>query len=162
MKQYKPLLCGSLIITVLVCMFFYFCHKEDSLEDKQSPIKTINDATSIVNEYYGTEGNYIALDYKISDDSESFINYVIVFSEKDEIDQANLLISTTVGTGVLNFSGDMFTFEYSSEDGIIFLSDEMIGISFIDYYEKAIYDFQVKCMQLSDSDIHFQVQSCVR
>lgn len=130
------------------------------LADKKT-IRNLSAATQCVNAYFDDDARYVALDYANNDDAESFLNYAIVFQNEDELDQANILLNTTIGTGSLNFSGDMLTFEYTGE-GITFPETDVFEASFIDREQRDVYDYRVTCVKLSDIDIHFKVESSIR
>lgn len=149
-------------VLLVACVIFAHCRKDNTIDEMPEQIGNLEQATAIVKEYYADGKDYSALDYHENDDDKSLINYAIVFYDRAELDQANLLINTKIGTGSLNFSGDMYTFEYSADDGITIVDTDTITLSFTEYHEKAIYDFQVTCIQLSDTDIHFKVASEVR
>lgn len=137
-------------------------HQQEQLPEKETrSIQDIDAATGFVNAYFDDGTHYVALDYAMNDDAESFLNYAIVFQNENELDQANILLNTTIGTGSLNFSGDMLTFEYSGE-GITFPETDVFEVSFIDQEQKDVYDYRVTCVKLSDIDIHFKVESSIR
>lgn len=154
------------VVLIFCCIILLSVPPQESpdtrLTEDDPIIQSVRDATIIVNNYYSDNNNYIALDYAINEDPESLIRYAVIFYNSAEIDQANLLVNTTAGTGVLNFSGDQYVFEYSNDDGITFHSPNTINISFVEYYEKSIYDFQITYTQLSSADVHFEVKSFVR
>lgn len=137
-------------------------HQQKQPPEKQiRSIRDIDEAMQCVNAYFDDDARYVALDYANNDDAESFLNYAIVFQDEDEFDQANILLSTTIGTGSLNFSGDMLTFEYSGE-GVTFPETDVFEASFIDREQRDVYDYRVTCVKLSDIDIHFKVESSIR
>lgn len=124
-----------------------------------SLVSSIEDATAIVNEYYADSRDYEALDYVANDSGQGFVNYAVVFYNREEANQANLLVNTNVGTGVLSLGGDVNTFTYSTEDGLTFLEPDVIALSFTECNEETLYDFEITCEKLNDENVHFKVKS---
>lgn len=133
----------------------------EGLVDEIPSIMDINAATDVVQTYYNLDPSFFAIDYA-TNSNDGFVKSAIVYGQDGNIDEANLLVTTSLGTGALNFSGNMFIFEYSKIDGIEFVESDSICLSFIDQSNHDIYDFQIDCSNIKDQHINFKVSSKIR
>lgn len=169
-KGYRAMF-WAIIITLLITTVIYicdsrFCNNNLEQADNSFHVDSENstgslEAQNIVKNFYHNDSTYTILDFKYNDQNP-MLSAIVVFKREDETDESNILITTTVGVGVLNVGGGVYNFQYLAENGITLISEDTIALSFRDRENSHIYDYNIKCTLNGENNVSFKVSSEIR
>ena len=119
------------------------------------------EAENLVKDFYNNDSSYTILDFKYNEQNP-VLSAIIVFKKENETNESNILITTTIGMGVLDVGGGEYNFQYLEENGITLISEDTIALSFKDRESSHIYDYNIKCTLNEKNNVSFKVSSEIR
>lgn len=137
----------------LPCIGLIFFLTSCSQPERPTPEALLADAL-------GTAENYTILD-KVYAKADTPITAVVLYKETGQLFEANLLIKTTVGTGLISFGKGVSDFQYVPDT--LSAEDHSIFVSFQNKPDSAIiHDFTLVYTEKTPQDVLFENTETIR